>query len=232
LEPPRRVFAHGWWTIEGEKMSKSLGNVIAPADLVAAYGLDAVRYFLLREVPFGADGDFSRRALISRLNNDLANDLGNLCQRTLSLVMRNCGGRLPPPADRTTLDDDAIIAYAHDLPGMVREDLSRQAFHEALEDVWKAIRHANGYIDRQAPWALRKTDPARMATVLRLLTDLLRTVATVLQAIMPTSMAKMLDQLGVPLDARDIAALDRPLAAGIPLPPPQGVFPRHTDDGA
>lgn len=229
LEPPKRVFAHGWWTIEGEKMSKSLGNVIAPAELVAAYGLDPVRFFLLREVPFGADGDFSRRALISRMNVELANDLGNLAQRSLSLIARNCGGLLPAPGQPSE-DDAAILAAAAALPGLLRAQLDRQAFHEALEEVWKVVRAGNGYIDRQAPWALKKTDFPRMEAVLRVLADVLRVVATVLQPFMPGSMAKMLDQLGVPDNARDLGALATPLADGTALPPPQGVFPRHVDD--
>jgi methionyl-tRNA synthetase len=229
LAPPKRVFAHGWWTIEGEKMSKSLGNVIAPAELVAAYGLDPVRFFLLREVPFGSDGDFSRRALVSRMNVELANDLGNLAQRSLSLVARNCGGALPTRGPLTA-DDAAILAAAEALPALLRSHIDRQGFHEALEDVWKLVRSGNGYIDRQAPWALRKTDPARMETVLRVLADVLRIVATLLQPFMPGSMTKMLDQLGVPDDLRDIAALAVALTDGTALPPPQGVFPRHTDD--
>ncbi len=231
LEPPHRVFAHGWWTIEGEKMSKSLGNVIAPADLVGAFGLDPVRYFLLREVPFGNDGDFSRRAVVSRMNGELANDLGNLAQRSLSLVARNTGGRLPPRGAPTE-EDLTMLAAAEALPGLLRGLFDRQAFHEALEEVWKVVRAANGYVDHQAPWALRKTDPVRMAAVLRVLADVLRSVATVLQPVMPDSMGKMLDQLGVPEEARDIAALARPLPAGIPLPPPQGIFPRHNDEPA
>jgi methionyl-tRNA synthetase len=229
LAPPRRVFAHGWWLIEGEKMSKSLGNVIKPADLVARYGLDPVRFFLLREVPFGNDGDFARRALVNRMNVELANDLGNLAQRTLSLVARNCDGRMPA-AGSLTEDDTAMLHAAAALPAMLRERLDRQAFSDALEDVWKVIRAANGYIDRQAPWALRKTDLARMQTVLRVLTDALRCIATVLQPFMPDSMAKMLDQIGVPADARSFADLAHPLPAATILPPPQGVFPRHLED--
>ncbi len=231
IAPPKRIFAHGWWTASGEKMSKSLGNVMDPADLVATYGLDAVRYFLLREVPFGNDGDFSRRALVSRLNVELANDLGNLAQRSLSLIARNCEGLLPR-AGTLTEDDDTLLDSARDLPLLIRERLERQAFGEALEDVWRVVRAANGYIDRQAPWALRKTDTDRMATVLRVLADVLRVVATVLQPFMPDSMARMLDQLGVACAARDLAALAIPLADGTALPPPQGVFPRYIEEMA
>jgi methionyl-tRNA synthetase len=228
LAPPRRVFAHGWWTIEGEKMSKSLGNVIAPGDLVRDFGLDPVRYFLLREVPFGNDGNFSRKALISRMNVELANDLGNLAQRSLSLIARNCEGRLPPRGPATA-EDSAMRAAAEALPATLRGSMDRQGFGEALEDAWKVIRAANAYIDHQAPWALRRTDPARMAAVLRVLADVLRHVATVLQPFMPGSMGRMLDQLGVPGDQRRLADLAQPLPDGLTLPAPQGVFPRYVE---
>ena len=228
MAPPKRVFAHGWWTVEGEKMSKSLGNVVAPGDLVERYGLDPVRFYLLREVPFGNDGDFSRRALIGRINGELANEFGNLAQRSLSLVARHCEGRLPAVGARTG-DDAALLARAAALPALLAAAFNRQAFHEGLEEVWKVVRAANAYIDHQAPWALKKTDPARMAVVLRVLADVLRVLATVLQPVMPGSMACMLDQLGVAETARDFASLATPLAEGTPLPPPQGVFPRYTD---
>jgi methionyl-tRNA synthetase len=226
---PRRIYSHGWWTVEGEKMSKSLGNVIDPRVLVEQYGVDPVRYFLLREVPFGNDGDFNRRALISRMNVELANDLGNLAQRSLSLIARNCDGRLPPRGD-VTEDDATMRAAAEALPALLREKIDRQAFGEALEEVWKVIRAANGYIDRQAPWALRKTDVSRMGSVLRVLVDVKRAIATVLQPFMPESMAKMLDQLGVDEDARSFDRLAHPLADGTVLPPPAGVFPRYVED--
>ncbi len=229
LPLPRRIYAHGWWTIEGEKMSKSLGNVIDPRELVQTFGLDALRYFVLREVPFGNDGDYSRRALLSRLNVELANDLGNLAQRSLSLIARNCEARLPGRGVITE-DDTTLLAAAEALPGLMRASLDRQAFGEALEDVWKVIRAANSYIDRQAPWALRKTDPVRMEMVLRVLADVLRYVATVLQPFMPDSMARMLDQLGVSPDQRDLADLRQPLPAGTALPTPSGIFPRHVEE--
>ncbi len=228
LEPPRSVFATGWWTVQGEKMSKSVGNVVAPADLVATYGLDPVRFFLLREVPFGNDGDFSDVALLRRMNGELANDLGNLAQRTLTQIARNLNGLLPD-AVAPTEDDAALLAAAGALPAMMRPLMDRQALGEAIEEAWKVIRAANAYIDRQAPWALRKTDPARMAAVLRVLVDVLRPVATVLQPVMPGSMGRMLDQLGVAADARQLAALERALPGGTVLPAPEGVFPRHVE---
>ena len=225
IAPPRRVFSHGWWTVEGEKMSKSVGNVIDPRALVAEFGLDPVRYFLLREVPFGNDGDFSRRSLISRLNGELANDLGNLCQRTLTQIARQCDGRLPHVGPATEADS-ALLAAAGALVPLVREKLDRQAFHEALEEIWRLVRAANAYIDHAAPWALARTDRTRMGAVLRVLADVLRVLATVLQPFLPGTMALMLDQLGVPAEERALAALANPLPAGTVLPSPAGLFPR------
>jgi methionyl-tRNA synthetase len=223
IAPPQRVFAHGWWTNEGQKISKSLGNVIDPVALVQDFGLDPIRYFLLREVPFGQDGDFSRGALIARNNGELANALGNLANRTLSLIQKNCDGKLPAPAARLP-GDAALGALVDGLPGQVGAHLDRQEFHLALEAVMAAAREANGYITEQAPWALKKTDPARGEAVLRQLHDALRVFATVLQPFMPTSMAKLLDQLGVPEEARGLGSLATPLPAGLPLPPPAPLF--------
>ncbi len=229
LPVPRRIFAHGWWTIDGEKMSKSLGNVVDPVELVAKYGLDPVRFFLLREVPFGNDGDFSRRALVNRLNTDLANGIGNLAQRTLSLIARNCGGRLPGAGPLTDADT-ALLDAARALPDKLRVQVDRQALHEALEETWRVIRAADGYIDQQAPWSLRKTDVIRMNHVLRVLAETLRVLGTVLQPFMPATMARLLDQLGVAEAARNLASLDTPMQDGTVLPPPEGLFPRWVDD--
>ncbi|MBY0329898.1 MAG: methionine--tRNA ligase [Acetobacteraceae bacterium] len=223
LPPAKRVFAHGWWTIEGQKMSKSLGNAIDPLALIEEFGLDALRYFLLREVPFGNDGDFARKALVGRLNGELADGLGNLAQRTLSLIQRNCEGRLPAPAAAAEADR-ALLAEVAALPGTVGRLLDEQHFHLALEAVFHAVREANGYITQQAPWALRKTDPARMLVVLRHLHTALRGFATVLIPFMPGSMAALLDQLGVPAGEQGLANLAVPLPEGIALPPPAPLF--------
>ena len=228
LPVPKRIFAHGWWTVEGQKMSKSIGNVVDPFQLVETYGLDAVRYFLLREVPFGNDGDFSPKALVSRMNVELANDFGNLAQRTLSFIAKNCDGKLPGQGAETE-DDAYLLTEARALPSLMREQIDRQALHEALEEVWRVVRAGNAYIDRQAPWALRKTDQARMGDVLRVIADTLRILATVLQPVMPTATARMLDQLGVPEGSRNFADLGTPLPPGTILPPPEGVFPRYVE---
>ncbi len=233
LEPPRRVFAHGWWTNEGQKMSKSLGNFIVPQDLVDKYGLDPVRFFLLREVPFGNDSDFSHAAMVRRKNTDLANDLGNLGQRVLSMIAKNCGAAVPTPGPLTDADE-AILKRAGDLLPTVREHMKVQAFHRALEAIWDVVGTANRYVDEMAPWALRKTDPDRMATVLWVLAETIRHLAIHTQPYVPESAAKMLDQLSVAPDARSFERLDRAhaLVAGTALPKPSPVFPRHVEETA
>ena len=231
VAPPKRVFAHGWWTVEGQKMSKSLGNVISPHDMIAKYGLDPVRYFLLREVPFGQDGDFSQRAMVGRLNGDLANDLGNLAQRVLSFVQKNAGAAVPQPGAFTAADQK-MLDEARNLLVIVRAELDGQAFHKALDALWQVVGAANRYVDEQAPWTLRKTDPARMNTVLYVLMETLRRLGILIQPYMPQSMAKLLDQLAVPEAARDFAALDTALKPGTSLPAPQGIFPRFVEEGA
>jgi methionyl-tRNA synthetase len=227
LEPPRRIFAHGWWTNEGRKISKSLGNVIDPIELIETYGLDQTRYFLLREVPFGNDGDFSRAAMINRMNRDLANDYGNLVQRVLSLIQRNCEARVPAP-DRTTEEDRALLEASLALLGRVRDEMAVHALSRALEAIFEVIGAANRYVDAQAPWALRRTDPTRMATVLFVLAETIRRIALLTQAFLPDASARILDQLAVPDEARSFEHLSEAgaLRPGTPLPPPSGVLPR------
>jgi methionyl-tRNA synthetase len=229
VAPPKRVFAHGWWTIEGQKMSKSLGNFIAPKELVDSYGLDPLRYFLLRELPFGSDGDLSRRAIIGRLNGDLANDFGNLAQRVLAMINRNCAASVPEPGPVAEADAK-LLAEARDLLPKVRPLIAeQQAFHLALETIWRVVAEANRYVDEQAPWALRRTDPARMGTVLYTLAEVLRHLGIVVQPFVPDAAAKLLDQLAVPPEARRFADLADPLPPGRKLPAPHGIFPRFVE---
>jgi methionyl-tRNA synthetase len=230
LEPPRRVFAHGWWTVEGQKMSKSLGNFIPPKKLVDDYGVDPVRYFMLRELPFGADGDFSHRAMVGRINGDLANDFGNLAQRCLSMIARNAGGKLPAPGALTAADE-VLLSTARGLLPRVRAEFSEQQFHRALEAIWEVVGAANRYFDEQAPWNLRKTDTARFGTVLWVTAETIRHLAILTQPVVPTASAKLLDQLGAATGERDFAALTTPLPAGRSLPAPEGVFPRFVQPG-
>ncbi len=231
VAPPKRVFAHGWWTIEGQKMSKSLGNVVAPADLVDTYGLDQTRYFLLREVPFGNDGDFQKRAIVQRMDSDLANTYGNLCQRVLSMINKNCDAAVPGPGPLQDADQ-ALLQRAAGLLPQVRTQIADQAFNEVLITIWEVIGDANRYIDAQAPWALGKTDPARRDTVLWVLAETIRRVTLLVQPFMPTATAKILDQLAVPAGQRDFASMDVALVPGTSLPAPQGVFPRFVDPDA
>ncbi|MCC3860984.1 methionine--tRNA ligase [Pseudemcibacter aquimaris] len=231
IEPGKRVFAHGWWTNEGQKISKSLGNVIDPFQIVEEFGLDQVRYFLMREVPFGNDGDFNKQAMINRINSDLANDLGNLAQRSLSMIFKNCDGAMPTPGDLND-NDKAILADLDALLPKVREFMDVQAFNKALETIWKVVSDANGYFAGEEPWALKKTDPDRMGTVLYTTAEIIRQIGIIIQPIMPDSAAKLLDLLKIPADERGFDKLgsDHRLPSGTAMDKPEGVFPRYVAD--
>ena len=230
---PKKVFGHGFINVEGAKMSKSLGNVLSPRDMMDEFGVDQLRYFLMREVPYGQDGSFSREQIINRINSELANDYGNLAQRVLSFIAKNVDAKVPKPGELTA-DDDAFGKLLEELPDAVRTAFDNLAYSQALEAIWAVIRAANVYVDKQAPWALRKTDPARMETVLYMLCEAIRRVAILTQPFMPTASEKLLDQLGVAPNARSFAALDvgHRLTPGTPLPSPQGVFPRFVEKAA
>jgi methionyl-tRNA synthetase len=225
---PRRVFGHGFLNIEGQKMSKSLGNVITPKSMVDEFGLDQVRYFLMREVPYGNDGSFSKESMVNRINSDLANDFGNLAQRILSFIAKNLGGTLPVPGTLTDADKALIEAAKAALPDM-REAMKTQQIHRMLEAVWKVVGDANRYVDAQAPWALKKTDPARMGTVLYVAADVIRILAIYAQSITPSAAGKLLAQLGVSEGKRSFADIETPIVGGTALPAPAGVFPRYVE---
>ena len=228
---PERVFAHGFLFNRGEKMSKSVGNVIDPLALIDHYGLDQVRYFFLREVPFGQDGNYSHEAIVNRVNADLANDLGNLAQRSLSMIAKNCEGTLPSAGDFSNADS-AMLAQADDMLAACREAMKTQAIHQALGTVWACVAEANRYFASQEPWALRKTDPARMATVLYVTAETIRQIAILAQAVMPTSAARLLDLLGVTEANRtfEMLGVSGRLTGGASLPKPEGVFPRYVEE--
>ena len=228
LELPRQVFAHGFINVEGQKMSKSVGNVISPYDLVNMFGTDQTRFLLMREVSHGQDGNFSEGHAIKRINSDLANGLGNLAQRTLSMIAKNCDGKVPEHGDFTK-DDEALFNTAYnDLLPKLREEAESFRFNRVLEQIWKLVDAGNGYVDAQAPWTLKKEDPARMATVLYTLAETIRCLAIYVLPFMPESANKILDQLNIPADERDFAhiAKEYALKSGAALPEPQGVFPR------
>ena len=229
LELPKRVMIHGFLHNKGVKMSKSLGNVVAPKEWADQYGLDAVRFFLLREVPFGGDGSYSHEAVVGRMNADLANNLGNLAQRSLSMVAKNCGAAVPQPGEFTA-EDKAILAAAGELLEISRKAYDVQDFHGALEATWKVLGDTNAYFAEQAPWVLRKTDVERMNTVLYVTLEVLRIVAILIQPVMPDSAAKLLTVLGQSDDAaRRFSAIGTPLVPGTPLPAPAPVFPRYEE---
>jgi methionyl-tRNA synthetase len=230
IELPRRVFAHGHLLNRGEKMSKSVGNVVDPVELIERFGVDQVRYFLLREVPFGQDGSYSDDGMIARINADLANELGNLAQRSLSMVAKNLDGVVPEAGDFTA-EDNELLDAADGLLDRVREHFDAQAMHLALEAIWRVLGAANKYFSAQEPWVLRKSDSpadkARFATVLYTTMEVVRIVALLTQPVMPESSAKLLDLLGQSDDQRTFAAIGTRLAAGTALPVPVGVFPRY-----
>ncbi len=227
---PGRVFGHGFLYNRGEKMSKSVGNVVDPFVLVNDYGVDQLRYFLLREVPFGQDGNYSRAAIVARINADLANDLGNLAQRSLSMIAKNCDGVVPEPGELSEADR-AILVTADEARWAVEKAFEDFAIHRGLEIVWALIGDANRYFAGEEPWEHKKSDPPRMRTILYVTAEVTRQIAILVQPVMPGSASQLLDQLGVKDDARDFAALGpkRRLAPGTSLPPPQGVFPRHVE---
>ncbi|MBX5180137.1 methionine--tRNA ligase [Rhizobium lentis] len=228
LPLPKRVFAHGFLLNKGEKMSKSLGNVVDPVNLVNHFGLDQVRYFFLREVSFGQDGSYSEEAIGTRINSDLANGIGNLASRSLSMIVKNCDGKIPECGPLTD-EDKAMLAQTDALHALTREDMSKQLIHRALASIIAVVSEADRYFAGQAPWALKKTDPARMGTVLYVTAEVVRQIAILLQPFMPESSGKLLDLVAAPADKRDFAALGEVgrLVAGTVLEAPTPVFPRY-----
>jgi methionyl-tRNA synthetase len=227
---PKRVFGHGFLFNRGEKMSKSVGNVIDPASLSSAYGVDQLRYFLLREVPFGQDGNYSHEAIVNRINADLANDLGNLAQRSLTMVARNCEGRIPNPVDLTEADR-TLLALADALPGKARAGIDGFGLHLALAEIWSVVAEANRYFASQEPWILRKQDPVRMGTVLYVTAEVLRAIGILALPFVPRAAAKLLDLLAVPAESRMLAMVGPAgrLPGGAELPHPEPIFPRYVE---
>jgi methionyl-tRNA synthetase len=226
----KRVYAHGFLFNRGEKMSKSLGNVVDPFNLADQYGVDQLRYFLLREVSFGQDGSYNHEAIVARTNADLANDLGNLAQRSLSMIAKQYGGVMPSPGDFSA-NDKAILAEADAMLTQARAAMETQQIHMALNAIWAVVAEANRYFAGEAPWALAKTDPKKQGTVLYVTAEVVRQVAILAQPFMPESSAKLLDILGIPAGARSFATLGEKgrIASANQLPPPAQIFPRYID---
>ena len=229
----KRVYAHGFLFNRGEKMSKSVGNVVDPFNLADQYGVDQTRYFFLREVPFGQDGSYNHEAIVARINADLANDLGNLAQRSLSMIAKQYQGVLPEPGEFTNNDKD-ILAEADAIIGLARTAMATQQIHQALNAVWAVVAEANRYFAGEAPWALAKTDPKRQATVLYVTAEVVRQIAILAQPAMPQASSKLLDILGIPdnVNSRNFAALSQRIKPGVVLPAPAPVFPRYIEPTA
>jgi methionyl-tRNA synthetase len=229
----KRVYAHGFLFNRGEKMSKSVGNVVDPFNLADQYGVDQTRYFFLREVPFGQDGSYNHEAIVARINADLANDLGNLAQRSLTMIAKQFQGVLPKPGEFTNNDKD-ILAEADAMIGHARQAMATQQIHQALNAVWAVVAEANRYFAGEAPWALAKTDPARQGTVLYVTAEVIRQIAILAQPAMPQASASLLDLLGIPddIDSRNFAALSQRINPGAVLPAPAPVFPRYIEPTA
>ncbi|AFL52582.1 methionyl-tRNA synthetase [Sinorhizobium fredii] len=228
LPLPKRVFAHGFLLNKGEKMSKSLGNVVDPFNLVEHFGLDQIRYFFLREVSFGQDGSYSEEGIATRINSDLANGIGNLASRSLSMIVKNCDGQIPA-CGALTEEDSAMLAAADSLLQATREEMDKQLIHRALAAIIAVVSETDRYFAGQEPWALKKTDPERMATVLYATAEVVRQIAILLQPFMPDSAGKLLDLLAVPAEKRSFAELGEAgrLVPGTPLEAPKPVFPRY-----
>ncbi|MEO1199784.1 MAG: methionine--tRNA ligase [Pseudomonadota bacterium] len=230
LSLPERIVAHGFLFNRGEKMSKSVGNVVDPFDLTETYGVDPLRYYFLREVSFGQDGNYSHEAIVNRINADLANDLGNLAQRSLSMIAKHCEAAVPDPGAFSDADT-RLREAAEKLLEQGRAQIAGYQLHAYLTSVWQVVGDANRYFAAQEPWALRKTDPERMRTVLYVTVDVLRQIGLLIQPVMPDAGARLLDQLGVDADARQFASFgaDHVLRPGMPLPPPSPVLPRFVE---
>ena len=232
LAAPKGIFGHGFLLHRGEKMSKSLGNVVDPLELADRFGVDALRYFLLREVSFGQDGSYSAEAIVTRCNAELANSFGNLAQRVLSLIFKNLDGELPVAASDDAADSELLGKVAAATQIELPRDFAKLNFTAGTDAWMRAVFACNQYVDEQAPWALKKTDPERMKAVLATLFACIRDLAIAISPIIPTSAGKLLDQMGISTEQRDFAALadgawyEALRASGFRLSQPVGVFPR------
>jgi methionyl-tRNA synthetase len=229
LPLPKRIVVHGFLFNRGEKMSKSVGNVIGPHDLVERYGTDPLRYFFLREVPFGQDGNYSHEAITNRMNADLANDIGNLAQRSLSMIGKNCGAKLPVPGAFSDADQ-ALLDQAAALPAKARALMQDYALHLVLGEIWRVVAEANRYFAAEEPWK-KKADLPRRDTILYVTAEVLRILAIMALPFTPAAMEKLLDLLAVAPEKRNFIEAERlgGLTAGVELPSPAPIFPRYVE---
>ena len=233
IDIPKTIFAHGFINVDGTKMSKSIGNVLSPSGMVETYGLDQIRYFLMREIPHGQDGNFAHDTAITRMNADLANGMGNLAQRTLSMIYKNCDAAIPDNSDMTE-EDRALLSQINACLDKALAEVESFKTHRALEEIWRGVSAANGYIDAQEPWTLKKENPDRMKTVLYTLAEAIRRLAIMIQPVTPDAAGKILDQLKIKSEDRQFIHIDDAytLVPGTQIDKPEGVFPRIIEEEA
>ena len=222
-QPPKRIFAHGWWTNNGEKISKSLGNIIDPYDIIEKYGLDYFRYYLVREVTFGNDGNFSEETFIKRINSELVNKVGNLVYRTANLIYKNCEQKIPKSSIYTD-KDKAILTQAYDLIAKIRFLIDEQSLKRVLKEIIKLVTMANIFIDEEAPWNLKTSDTARMQTVLYVLAEVIRIIAILLQPFVPDSTRQMLDYFNIKKRKFNILNESNAIISGTVIEKPKIIF--------
>ena len=225
LEPPRRIFAHGWWTNEGKKISKSLGNVIDPYEIIKEYGLDQIRFFLFREVTFGNDGDFSKKAIATRINADLSNNYGNLVQRILTFIVKNCDSSLSTTKNFNSSDTNLLKIF--DLKFTEYSNyMNDQQIDKAIKEIMDLLSQCNAYVDEQAPWSLKKTNPERMKTVLYVISIIIIKSTVMLFPIIPSSAEKVLSFFNLSINQVNFNKFDKIISTNINVNSPSPIFPR------
>ena len=225
LEPPKKIFAHGWWTNEGQKISKSLGNVIDPYSVIDEFGLDQIRYFLFREVPFGNDGDFSRKAISKRVNADLSNNYGNLIQRILSFIVNNCNSSIKPSINFNDDDKKLLNNFSIQYDNYTNFMKNFQ-IDKAIKSVMELLSNTNAYVDSQAPWSLRKTNPERMNLVLYIISNIIIKSTIMLNPIMPSSTNKVLSYFNLNDELISFQNFNDLINYEITINQPKPIFPR------
>jgi methionyl-tRNA synthetase len=229
LKPPTKVFAHGWWTNEGEKISKSLGNVIDPYEVISHYGLDQIRFFLFREVPFGNDGDFSRESIAKRVNADLSNNFGNLIQRICSFIKKNCNSIVENNFSLNS-EDDRLLQFSIDKINNYRSYMERQEINKALKETFELLTETNVYVDKQAPWVLNKSNITRMNVVLSLTVELIKRSTLMLYPVIPGSCLKVFEILNLNFSSINFDNIENLPSTSLTINEPSPIFPRIVID--
>ena len=225
LKPPKQIFAHGWWTNEGQKISKSVGNIINPYDIINKYGLDQIRFFLFREVTFGNDGDFSKKAIATRINADLSNNYGNLVQRILTFIVKNCDSSLSTTKNFNSSDTNLLKIFDSKFTEYSNY-MNDQQIDKAIKEIMDLLSQCNAYVDEQAPWSLKKTNPERMKTVLYVISIIIIKSTVMLFPIIPNSAEKVLSFFNLSINQINFSKFDKIISKNIEVNSPSPIFPR------